>query len=192
MPSSIGRRGALLVELVGPEAGILAAEVEKLAVYVGESRRNRAGHRQDGRSRPSRDNLEDAGRRHDRPGRGRARASSTTCSAAASDASTLLAAMSATLLKIHHAGRLAGPGCLSTRRAGSPAFPRFAVEKTANSNTRISARAASIGYLREAAQGRPRPQGGELARPPRRPRVAPRRPATAPTDGIFEAALFCF
>ena len=29
----------LLVELVGPEAGILAAEVEKLAVYAGESRK---------------------------------------------------------------------------------------------------------------------------------------------------------
>ena len=29
----------LLVELVGPEPGILAAEVEKLAVYAGESRR---------------------------------------------------------------------------------------------------------------------------------------------------------
>ena len=33
----------LLVELVGPEAGLLAAEVEKLAVYAGDSRRVERG-----------------------------------------------------------------------------------------------------------------------------------------------------
>ena len=97
----------LLVELVGPEAGILAAEVEKLAVYAGRfpTRSNEAtspnwwapaASRRSGRpsTRP-------------RPARRVRRSStSTTFWPPGSTPSLLLAAMSASLLKIHHAGRL--------------------------------------------------------------------------------------
>ena len=62
----------LLVELVGPEPGLLASEVEKLAIYVGERREIR---RQDVskmvHAGAGGDDLEDAGGGHDRQvGRG--------------------------------------------------------------------------------------------------------------------------
>ncbi len=59
----------LLVELVGLEIGILASEMEKLAVYAGESKRiERADVARMVGAGPGRDGLEGARRRHDRPG----------------------------------------------------------------------------------------------------------------------------
>ena len=59
----------LLVELVGPEAGILAAEVEKLAVLCGRVSKDRTRRYHRTRRRGTgRDDLEDPRRRHDRPG----------------------------------------------------------------------------------------------------------------------------
>jgi DNA polymerase-3 subunit delta len=96
----------LLVELVGPEAGILAAEVEKLAVYAGDSKRiDRDGvAKLVGAGR-----VETIWRAVDAAttGHGRMALEHLDNLLAAGEAPVqMLAAMSYNLLKVHHAGRL--------------------------------------------------------------------------------------
>ena len=60
---------SLLIELVGLEIGILISEVEKLAVYAGDTKQiDRADVARMTGGGPGGDRLEGARRRHDGPG----------------------------------------------------------------------------------------------------------------------------
>jgi DNA polymerase III subunit delta len=96
----------LLVELVGAEAGILAAEVEKLAVYAGDSKRIDS---QDVAKLVGAGRVETIWKALDAAttGHGRLALEHLDNLLAAGEAPVgLLAAMSSNLLKVHHAGRL--------------------------------------------------------------------------------------
>jgi DNA polymerase-3 subunit delta len=96
----------LLVDLVGPEAGILAAEVEKLAVYAGDSKRI---DRQDVAKLVGGGRVENIWRALDAATAGHGRIALEHLDnmlAAGEIPFVLLAGMSASLLKLHHAGRL--------------------------------------------------------------------------------------
>jgi DNA polymerase III subunit delta len=96
----------LLVELVGPETGILAAEVEKLAVYAGDSKRI---DRQDVAKLVGAGRVEKIWKALDAATTGQGRMALEHLDnllAAGESAVGLLAAMSTSLLKLHHAGRL--------------------------------------------------------------------------------------
>ncbi len=96
----------LLVELVGPEVGLLASEVEKLAVYVGESkiiRRNDVAKMVEaGRVEKIWTIIDDA-----TTGKGaEALADLDHLLASGEHPIKILAAMTSTLQKVHHAGQL--------------------------------------------------------------------------------------
>jgi DNA polymerase III subunit delta len=120
----------LLLELVGPEAGILVSEIEKLAVYAGESRRI---ERNDilklvgaGRAETVWKTLDAA-----LAGDGRvALEHLDNLIAAGEDSVGLLAAMSTSLLKVHHAGRLRAARLNVDEACRLAGIPPFAVEKT--------------------------------------------------------------
>ncbi len=122
----LGADGArLLVELVGPEAGILAAEVEKLAVYAGESRRI---ERADITTLVGGGRVESIWKVLDAATTGQARVALEhfdNLLAAGEPPVLMLAAMSASLLKTHHAGRLRAARVNldeACRIAGIPAY----------------------------------------------------------------------
>jgi DNA polymerase III subunit delta len=120
----------LLLELVGPEAGILAAEVEKLAVYAGQSRRI---DRQDILKLVGAGRVETIWKTLDAALEGRARVAIEHLDqllAAGEDATPLLAAMSVNLLKVHHAGRLRAARLNLDEACRLAAIPPFAVDKT--------------------------------------------------------------
>jgi DNA polymerase III subunit delta len=120
----------LLLELVGPESGVLVAEVEKLSIYVAETRRI-----------DKKDILKLVGA-------GRVETIWKTLEAAlAGEIPTaiehldslitdgeepvgLLAAMSANLLKLHHAGHLRAARLSIDEACRLAGIPSFAVEKT--------------------------------------------------------------
>jgi DNA polymerase-3 subunit delta len=120
----------LLVELVGPEAGLLVSEVEKLAVYVAD----RSKIRRDDVARMVGDGrIESIWKTLDAATTGRGDLALNHLDglvSAGEQPVPLLAAMSSSLLKVHHAGRLR---CLrmdpkdACREAG---IPSLAVEKT--------------------------------------------------------------
>jgi DNA polymerase III subunit delta len=96
----------LLVELVGPEAGLLAAEVEKLAVYAGDSRKIERG---DITKLVGGGRVESIWKTLDAATTGEGRLALEHLEnllAAGEQPLGLLAAMSVSLLKIHYAGRL--------------------------------------------------------------------------------------
>jgi DNA polymerase III subunit delta len=96
----------LLVELVGLEIGILASEVEKLAVYAGETKRI---ERADVARMVGAGRVETVWKALDAATTGHARTALELLDnllAAGEMPVMLLAAMSASLVKIHHAGRL--------------------------------------------------------------------------------------
>jgi DNA polymerase-3 subunit delta len=120
----------LLIELVGPEAGLLVSEVEKLAVYVGDRGKIR---RDDVAKMVGAGRIETIWKTLDAATTGRGDLALDHLDgllAAGEHPVGLLAAMSVSLLKVHHAGRLrrarmdAKDAC---REAGIP-YP--AVEKT--------------------------------------------------------------
>jgi len=120
----------LLVELVGPEAGILAAEVEKLAVYAGDSKRI---DRQDVAKLVGAGRVETIWKALDAAttGQGRIALEHLDNLLAAGEMPTpLLAAMSANLLKLHHAGRLRTAHVNLDEACRMAGIPAFAVEKT--------------------------------------------------------------
>ena len=111
----------LLVELAGIEVGILVAEVEKLAVYAGTSRRI---ERADVARMVGAGRVETIWKALDAATTGQAGEALVLLDnllAAGEIPTVLLAAMSASLLKVHHAGRLRGARCPTTRLAGSRA-----------------------------------------------------------------------
>ncbi len=96
----------LLIELVGPEAGLLVSELEKLAVYVG----NRGKiHRDDVARMIGAGRIETIWKTLDAATTGRGDLALDHLDgllAAGEHPVGLLAAMSVSLLKVHHAGRL--------------------------------------------------------------------------------------
>lgn len=96
----------LLVELVGPEAGLLAAEVEKLAVYAGESKKI---ERDDITKLVGGGRVEKIWSVLDAATTGKGSVALEQLENILGDGEHpvgLLAAMSTSLLKVHHAGRL--------------------------------------------------------------------------------------
>ena len=120
----------LLVELVGPEAGLLAAEVEKLAVYAGDSRRI---ERADITTLVGGGRVETIWKALDAATTGQGRLALEHLDnllAAGEHPTPLLAAMSASLLKIHHAGRLRAARLNLDEACRIAGIPPFAVDKT--------------------------------------------------------------
>jgi DNA polymerase-3 subunit delta len=120
----------LMVELIGPESGILMAELEKLTIYVAEARRI---ERNDilrlvgaGRVETIWKTLEAALAGHGPL----ALAHLDTLITAGEEPVGLLAAMSANLLKLHHAGHLRAARLNIDEACRLAGMPSFAVEKT--------------------------------------------------------------
>jgi DNA polymerase-3 subunit delta len=120
----------LLVELVGPEPGLLATEVEKLTVYAGESRRIESD---DIVALVGAGRVETIWKALDAATTGQPQVALEQFDhllGAGEHPTAMLAAMSVSLLKIHHAGRLRAARLSldeACRRAG---IPPFAVDKT--------------------------------------------------------------
>jgi DNA polymerase-3 subunit delta len=120
----------LLVELVGPEAGILAAEVEKLAVYAGDSKRI---ERQDVAKLVGAGRVETIWKALDAATTGQGRVALEHLDnvlAAGEHPVGLLAAMSSSLLKLHHAGQLRTARVNLDEACRIAGIPVFAAEKT--------------------------------------------------------------
>jgi DNA polymerase-3 subunit delta len=120
----------LLVDLVGPEAGILASELEKLAVYAGESRNI---GRDDIVKLVGAGRVETIWKTLDAATLGDGKASLDfldTLLSSGEHPTPVLAAMSASLLKIHHAGSLRAARVDHEEACRLAGIPSFAFEKT--------------------------------------------------------------
>jgi DNA polymerase-3 subunit delta len=120
----------LLVELVGAEAGLLVSEIEKLAVYVG----NRGKiHRDDVARMVGAGRIETIWKTLDAATTGRGDLALDHLDgllAAGEQPVPLLAAMSFSLLKVHHAGRLRRLRMDPKDACREAGIPSHAVEKT--------------------------------------------------------------
>jgi DNA polymerase-3 subunit delta len=132
----------LLVELVGPEVGLLASEVSKLATYVGKAAKIR---RQDVAKMVGAGRVETIWRVLEAATTGKAAAALDDLDRLLTSGEHpvgLLAAMSASLRKVHHAGALRkarrdlGDAC---REAGIPTFPA-AMELTQRQHAHLGPR----------------------------------------------------
>jgi len=120
----------LLVELAGPEAGILAAEVEKLAVYAGESRRI---ERQDVARLVGAGRVETIWKTLDAATTSQGRVALEHLDnllASGEEPVGMLAALSANLMKIHHAGHLRAARLDLDEACRLAGIPSFAIDKT--------------------------------------------------------------
>jgi len=127
----------LLVELVGAEAGILASEVEKLAVYAGESRRI---ERDDIAKLVGAGRVETIWKTLDAALAGQGKLALEYLDqllAAGEDATLSLAAMSANLLKLHHAGHLRAARVELAEACQLANIPPFAVQKTGKQHAHL-------------------------------------------------------
>ncbi len=135
-----GPAANLLVELAGLEIGILAAEVEKLAVYAGESRRI---ERADVAKMVDAGRVETVWKVLDAATTGQAAPALELLDnlmAAGEFPVMLLAAMSASLLKVHHAGRLRAARLPLDEACRIAGVPPFAVEKTGKQHAHLGPR----------------------------------------------------
>ena len=120
----------LLLELVGPEAGILVAEIEKLAVYVGEAGRI---ERKDILKMVGAGRAETVWKTLDAALAGQTRVALGHLDHLIADGEEpvgLLAAMSTSLLKVHHAGHLRAARLNVDEACRLAGIPPFAVDKT--------------------------------------------------------------
>jgi DNA polymerase-3 subunit delta len=120
----------LLVELVGPEAGVLASEVEKLAVYAGESKRI---ERTDVTRLVGAGRVETIWKTLDAATLGQggvALEHLESLLGSGEEPVGVLAAMSVNLLKVHHAGRLRTARLDLDEACRSAGIPVFAFDKT--------------------------------------------------------------
>jgi DNA polymerase-3 subunit delta len=127
----------LLVELVGPEAGLLAAEVEKLAVYAGESRRI---ERDDIAKLVGGGRVETIWKALDAATTGQARLALEHLDnllAAGELPTPMLAAMTVSLLKTHYAGRLRAARTNIDEACRKAGIPSFAVDKTRSQHAHL-------------------------------------------------------
>jgi DNA polymerase-3 subunit delta len=135
-----GAAAHALVELVGPEVGLLVAEVEKLAVYAGESRRIGRG---DVVKMVEAGRVETIWKALDAATTGQGRPALEwldTLLAAGEFPTQLLAAISASLLKIHHAGRLRAARLGLEEACRIAGIPNWAVEKTGKQHAHLGPR----------------------------------------------------
>jgi len=119
-----------LIELVGPESGILAAEVEKLAVYAGSTGRI---ERDDVIRLVGAGRVETIWKALDAATTGQSRAALVQLDnllAAGEQPILALAAMSTNLLKLHHAGMLRAARLDLDEACRLAGIPPFAIEKT--------------------------------------------------------------
>lgn len=127
----------LLVELVGLEIGILTAEVEKLAVYVGQAKRI---ERADVARMVGAGRVETVWKALDAATTGQARSALELLDnllAAGEAPVMLLAAMSASLLKVHHAGRLRRARLALDEACRVAGIPPFAVTRTGEQHAHL-------------------------------------------------------
>jgi DNA polymerase-3 subunit delta len=127
----------LLVELVGNEAGILASEVEKLAVYVGTAGRIRRG---DVAKMVEAGRIETVWKVLDAAMAGQAAPALVhleSLLAAGEHPIKILAAFTFTLLHIHHAGRLRAAGLGHDEACRIAGIRDFAVEKTRRQHAQL-------------------------------------------------------
>jgi DNA polymerase III subunit delta len=118
------------VELAGLEVGILAAEVEKLAVYAGGTKRIERG---DVAKMVGAGRVETIWKALDAATTGQAGEALVLLDnllAAGEIPTPMLAAMSASLLKVHHAGRLRAARLNLDEACRIAGIPPFALEKT--------------------------------------------------------------
>jgi DNA polymerase III subunit delta len=131
---------SLLVELAGLEVGILAAEVEKLAVYAGGTRRIERGDvaRMVGAGR-----VETIWKALDAATTGQAAEALVHLDnllGAGEVPTPMLAAMSASLIKIHHAGRLRAARLNLDEACKIAGIPSFALDKTRKQHAHLGPR----------------------------------------------------
>ncbi len=120
----------LLCELVGPEVGLLVPEVEKLAVYVGERRKI---HGDDVARMVGAGRIETVWKALDAATTGHGELALEhldSLLAAGENEVRLLSAMSASLLKVYHAGRHRFHKVELREACALAGIPPFAVEKT--------------------------------------------------------------
>ncbi len=120
----------LLVELVGPEVGLLASELEKLSVYVGERKTIRRG---DVSKMVGAGRVETIWRILDAATTGRGAEALVDLDrllTAGEHPVGLLAAMSVSLRKVHHAGQLRRAKREPREACREAGIPPFAVENT--------------------------------------------------------------
>ena len=130
----------LLVELAGIEVGILVAEVEKLAVYAGTSKKIERG---DVAKMVGAGRVETIWKALDAATTGQAGEALVLLDnllAAGEIPIPLLAAMSASLLKLHHAGRLRAARLPIEEACQISGIPAFAVEKTRKQHAHLGPR----------------------------------------------------
>jgi DNA polymerase III subunit delta len=119
-----------LIELVGPESGILAAEVAKLAVYAGSTSKI---EREDVIRLVGLGRVESIWKALDAATTGQSRAALVQLDnllAAGEHPVPALAALSANLLKLHHAGILRAARLDLDEACTLAGLPTFAIEKT--------------------------------------------------------------
>ena len=130
----------LLVELVGPEVGLLVSEVEKLSVYVGQVARI---HRDDVARMVGAGRIETVWKTLDAATTGRgdlALEHLDRLLAAGEHPVGLLAAMGTSLLKLHHAGRLRRARMKLEDACREAGIPFHAVEKTQQQHAHLGPR----------------------------------------------------
>ncbi len=130
----------LLVELVGPAPGALAAEVEKLAVYAGEERHITAA---DVSTMVGAGRIESIWKILDAATNGQAAEALTQLDALIASGEppiALLAAMSTNLLKLHHAGLLRTRKVSLGEACQAAGIPPFAVDKTRRQHAHLGPR----------------------------------------------------
>jgi DNA polymerase-3 subunit delta len=130
----------LLIELVGPEAGLLVSEIEKLAVSVG----NRAKiHRDDVARMVGAGRIETIWKTLDAATTGRGDLALDHLDgllASGEHPVGLLAAMSVSLLKVHHAGRLRRARMDLKDACREAGIPYSAIEKTQQQHAHLGPR----------------------------------------------------
>jgi DNA polymerase-3 subunit delta len=127
----------LLVELAGLEIGILTSEIEKLAVYAGEAKRI---ERADVARMVGAGRVETVWKALDAATTGQASSALELLDnliAAGEAPVMLLAAMSASLLKVHHAGRLRRARLALDESCRIAGIPPFAVAKTGEQHAHL-------------------------------------------------------
>ena len=130
----------LLVELAGLEVGILAAEVEKLAVYAGATRRIDRG---DVAMMVGAGRVETIWKALDAATTGQAAEALVHLDnllGAGEVPTPMLAAMSASLIKIHHAGRLRAARLNLDEACRIAGIPPFALDKTKKQHAHLGPR----------------------------------------------------
>ncbi len=171
----------LLLELVGPESGILVAELEKLSIYTGLTRRI---EKKDILKLVGAGRVETIWKTLDAALAGQVRAALEHLDSllvAGEEPVGLLAAMSANLLKLHHAGRLRTARLDVEEACRLAGIPSFAFEKTRKQHAHLGP--SRVDHLPADLARRSRPERWKHPRTSRDPRKIPDPPRPS-ADGL--------